>query len=99
MVTPPDDVVPTRAPSPRRAQQQSDRNGLALTSLLVGIVAFALGLVPIVGIFLGLISAIFGIVALLGKQSRMVAVTGLILAACAIVASSFTTAALYSINA
>lgn len=87
-----------RAPAQQRAKQPAARSGLAVTSLLVGIVAFTLGLVPVVGIFVGLISAMFGIIALLKGQSKMVAFTGLALATCAIVVSCFTTSALYSIN-
>ncbi|GAB2567418.1 FxLYD domain-containing protein [Leucobacter ruminantium] len=93
----PTNVQPTYAPpQPQYAPPQppSAPKGLAITALVVGIVAFLLGLVPVLGIILGLTGVVFGIIALVKRQSKAFALTGLILAALALVASCFTTAGL-----
>ncbi len=71
--------------------KQSGPKGLALTALIVGIVAFLLGLVPVLGIILGLTGVVFGIIALVKKQSKGLAITGLVLAGIATLASIGTT--------
>ncbi|MGO3147911.1 MAG: Ltp family lipoprotein [Leucobacter sp.] len=73
--------------------------GLAITALIIGAVAFLLGLVPVVGIVLGLAGVAFGIIALVKKQSKGLAVTGLALAACGFLASVAITAGVASIFA
>lgn len=78
--------------------KQSGTKGLALTALIVGIVAFLLGLIPVVGILLGLAGIGLGIFALIKKQSKALAITGIVLAACALIASIATTASLGSID-
>lgn len=92
---------------PTEQQQQSQfqplpapsaPKGLALTALIIGIVAFLLGLIPVLGILLGLTGVTFSIVALVKKQSAGLAVTGLVLAACGLLASIATTSALGSID-
>ncbi len=93
----PTNAQPTYAPpQPQYAPPQppSAPKGLAITALVVGIVAFLLGLVPVLGIILGLTGVAFGIIALVKKQPKAFALTGLILAALALIASSFTTAGL-----
>ena len=71
--------------------------GLAITALIVGAVAFLLGLVPVVGIILGLTGVVFGIIALVKKQSKGLAITGLALAVCGFLASVAMTAGVASI--
>ncbi|WP_449281238.1 FxLYD domain-containing protein [Leucobacter sp.] len=91
---PPAQPPATQQYAPPQQQPAAPRrpNGLALTALIVGIVAFLLGLVPVLGIILGLVGLGFGIFALVKKQPKGLALTGTILAGCAIIASIATTA-------
>ena len=82
------------APPPGLTATPSNAKGLALTALIVGIVSFLLGLVPVLGIILGLVGVGFGVFALVKRQPKGLALTGTILAGCAIVASIATTAGL-----
>ena len=61
--------------------------GLALSALIVGIVAFLTGLLPIIGALIGVAAIILGIIALARKQSKALSVTGLVLGAVALVVS------------
>ena len=61
--------------------------GLAIAALVVGIVAFLLGLVPVVGTIVGLAAVVLGIIALLRHQSKVMAWIGLGLGAVATIVS------------
>jgi hypothetical protein len=74
------------APGPGAAK------GLALAALIVGIVAFLTGLVPVFGAIVGIAAIVLGILALRRRQPKALAVTGLALGAVAVVASILVTA-------
>jgi len=61
--------------------------GLALAALIVGVVAFLLGLVPVVGTIVGLAAVVLGVIALLRRQSKVLSWIGLALGAVATVVS------------
>lgn len=61
--------------------------GLALAALIVGIVGFLTGLLPIVGAVIGVAAVVLAIFALVNKQSKGMSITGLILGAVAIISS------------
>lgn len=73
----------TTTPPPRPGHPR----GLALAALIVGIVAFLLGLVPVVGTIVGLAAVVLGIIALLRHQSKVLAWIGLGLGAVATIVS------------
>lgn len=81
-------VSPHALPAPK---------GLAVTALIVGIVAFLTGLVPVVGVLLGVASIVMAIIALSQRQPRALAITAIVLGACASVASIATTAGVASL--
>ncbi|EIT84830.1 hypothetical protein A374_14100 [Fictibacillus macauensis ZFHKF-1] len=65
-----------------QSQQASQGNGMAITSLILGIVGFVLGIWPFVGWFFlpaWILAIIFGAVGLKSNQSRGMALTGIIL--------------------
>ncbi len=64
-------------------------NGLAVTSMSVGIFAFLFGWVPFLGVMLGAVALIFGIVALVNQQHKGMAIAGIVLGALALMASFF----------
>jgi len=76
------------APGPGQATPK----GLALAALIVGIVAFLTGLVPVFGAIVGIAAVVLGVLALRKKQPKALAVTGLALGAVAVVASVLVTA-------
>lgn len=65
--------------------------GFALTALITGIVAFLTGLAPWVGLVFGAAAIAFGIVATVRKQSKGMAITGLVLGALAFLSSAVAT--------
>lgn len=69
----------------------------AIIALVLGIIAFLTGLVPILGLLLGAGAVALGIVALVKKQSKGMAITALVLGGLAFISSASTTAALGSI--
>ena len=75
-------AAPAPAPAPR-----STGSGLAIAALVVGIVAFLTGLVPILGTLVGLVAVVLGIIALVKKQSKALALTGLILGGIGLIVS------------
>ena len=81
-------MAPT-APGPAQ-----NLKGFALAALIVGIVAFMVGLVPVLGIILGAGAAALGTIALVKKQPKGLAVTGLALGGVALLVSLSTTIAL-----
>lgn len=71
----------TTPETPATAPIASAAKGLAIAALVLGIVAFLLGFIPILGILVGIGGVVVGILALVRKQSKGFAVTGLALAA------------------
>lgn len=69
---------------------------LAIAALVVGIVAFLTGLVPVLGALLGLAAIGLGIFALLKKQKKGFGIAGIILGAIAVISSIAITAGLAS---
>jgi hypothetical protein len=61
--------------------------GLALAALIVGIVAFLSGLVPVFGALVGITAIVLGVIALRKKQPKGMALTGVILGAIATLVS------------
>ncbi|RLP75941.1 DUF4190 domain-containing protein [Mycetocola tolaasinivorans] len=59
--------------------------GIAITALIIGIVALLLSFLPVVGIMVGAIAVIVGIVALVMRQPKRFGLTGLILGAVAVI--------------
>lgn len=66
----------------------------ALVSLITGIMAFLLGLVPFIGLTVGAVAVIFGILAIRKKQSKGMSITGTVLGGVGFLASLVTTSAL-----
>lgn len=66
--------------------------GLAITALIIGIVAFLIGWVPVFGAIVGAAAVIVGIIALARKQRKGMAITGLALGAVALLVSVAVTA-------
>lgn len=83
------------APAPSAAPIAGKRPmGLAVAALIVGIVAFFSGLLPIWGILAGLAGVALGIVALVRGQSKPLSIIGAVLGGFALLASFGTTFAL-----
>lgn len=82
-------------PSPPVLLNKS-RTGLAVAALTIGIVAFVIGWIPIVGAIAGVVAIVLGIVALNKKQRKGFAITALILASVAVLASAGTTVIAYN---
>lgn len=61
--------------------------GLAIAALVVGIAAALAGWAPIVGAVIGVVAIILAVIALVKKQSKPLAITGLVLGALATVTS------------
>ena len=80
------DVAPG-SPAPAQAPK-----ALALSALIVGIVAFLTGLLPVVGAIIGAAAITLGIVALAKKQSKGLAIPGVALGAIALITSIAMTA-------
>lgn len=72
---------------PQPAPPRSPSTGLAIAALIVGIVAFLMGLIPVAGALVGIAAIVLGVLALQKRQSKALAVTGLILGAVATIAS------------
>lgn len=83
-------LLESTAPTPKKA------GGLALAALIVSIIAFLTGLVPVLGAILGVSAIALGIFALVRGQSKGFAVTALILAGIASISSIAITAGLAS---
>ncbi|RLP79864.1 DUF4190 domain-containing protein [Mycetocola lacteus] len=69
------------------ASVPSSRRGLAITALVLGIVAVVFAFFPPLGILLGVIAVVFGIIALVKRQPKGLALTGLILGAVGVIVS------------
>lgn len=66
--------------------------GLAIAALIIGIVAFLIGWVPLVGAVVGAAAVVVGVVALARKQRKGMSITGLALGAVAFLVSVAVTA-------
>lgn len=64
--------------------------GLAITALAVGGGAFIFGLVPFLGLLLGATAIVFGIIALVKGENKVMAIIGGSLGTLALIASMFT---------
>ncbi|WP_258065344.1 Ltp family lipoprotein, partial [Rathayibacter sp. AY2B3] len=72
----------------RRASAQRLEHGL---QLVVGIVAFLVGLVPVFGALVGIAAVVLGVLALRRGQSKAMSITGVVLGGLAVLASLLTT--------
>lgn len=88
----PSSAAPPTPGSFTTAVATKGRTGFALASLLIGIGAFFVGLIPIVGALCGIAAIVLGIVALRKSQSKAMSVTGIVLGSLALLASIATTA-------
>lgn len=77
---PPTGVATAPPPPPAKPA-----NGLGLTALIVGIGAFVFGWVPVLGFILGGAAIVFGILALVKKQSKGMGITGIVLGVIAVI--------------
>lgn len=75
-IAPPPYSAPTTPPT-------TPSNGLAVAALVVGIVAFLIGLLPVVGLLAGLVAVVLGVLALRRPSGRGPAIIGLALGAIA----------------
>ncbi len=98
MTNPPEYQAHQPGPAAPVTQPASPAKGLAISALIVGIVAFLMGLLPVVGALAGIAAIVLGAIALGKKQPKGLALTGLILGACALIASIATTAGLGAIG-
>ena len=85
-------VPPAYAPPPRQPS-----SGLAIAALVVGIVAFLLGWMPILGIILGAVGIVLGIIAVRRPAGKALSITGLVLSGIAILASILMTVLVFVI--
>jgi len=69
---------PGQPPVPGAYPQPGAKQGLAITALVLGLIALVTGWIPVWGILLGAIAIIFGIVALAKRQSKGMAIGGLV---------------------
>ncbi|MCS4276828.1 hypothetical protein M2390_002022 [Mycetocola sp. BIGb0189] len=69
------------------ASVPASRRGLAITALVLGIVAVVFAFFPPLSILLGIIAVVFGIIALVKRQSKGLALTGLILGGVGVIVS------------
>lgn len=67
------------------------RKGLGIAALILGIVAFLCGWIPVVGIVLGITALVLGIIALVRKQPKVFGITAIILGTIAVIVSIVTT--------
>lgn len=81
-------VLPT---DPTLAHKQT-----AIAALVVGVLAFFVGFVPVLGIVIGIAGIALAVLALLKKQRKRFAWAGLVLATCALITSCITTSGLSS---
>src|SRR5690606_25712478 len=75
--------APPAAPAPQGKPQR----GLALSALLVGVGAFLVGWIPILGAVIGVVGIVLAIIALTKLQPKTLAIIGLSLASVAVLAS------------
>ncbi|WDH78222.1 hypothetical protein PTQ19_11940 [Microbacterium esteraromaticum] len=71
----------------------SGSNGLAITALIIGIVAFFIGWIPVLGLLLGVAATVLAILAITRIQSKAMSVVGLVLGVLAAATSLVVTVA------
>lgn len=71
--------TPPTAPSAQPAAPKSSSNALAITALVLGIVAFCVGWTGPFGLVVAAAAIVFGIIALVKKQSKGMGITGVVL--------------------
>lgn len=76
---------------PSNTQSPSRSRKMAVAALIVSIVAFLSGWVPVLGLLLGVVGITLGIVTLVKRQSKALAITSLVLASLAVLASTVST--------
>lgn len=81
-------------PSPPGSRQPDWWASFALIALVLGIVAFFLGLVPVLGLIVGAAAVTLGVLAIRQRQSKKMSTAGIILGAVAALASIGATAGL-----
>jgi hypothetical protein len=77
-----------------------EKKGLAISALVLGIVALVLGVIPGIGFLsfiLGPLAIIFGIIALIKKQKKGMSITGIVLGALGVIAAIVITAIIATI--
>lgn len=89
---PPAPTAVATAPSAATETPVKKASGLAIAALIVGIIAFLIGLLPVVGAIVGAAGVTLGIIALVKKQSKGLAITALVLSGVAVLASIGVTA-------
>ncbi len=67
-------------------------NGLGITALVLGIIAFCLGWTGILGLMLAITALVFGILTLVKKQNRAMGITGIVLGSIALITALIITA-------
>ena len=67
--------------------EKKSGNGFAIAALVLGIVGFVLGWTGVLGLVLAVLGLVFGILALVKKQSKGMAITGVVLSSIALVAA------------
>lgn len=82
--------APASTPTPPPTSHKAS-NGLATTALVVGIVAFCVGWTGPFGLLLAIVAVIFGIIALVKKQSKGMGITGIVLGGLALVTALIVT--------
>lgn len=80
-------------------QTPKSSSGLALTAFILGIAAFLLPWVPVLGVMLGLAAVVVGIVALVKRQTRWMALVGTILGSLGLITALIITLAFSSFMA
>lgn len=81
----------TTPPAAQPPVASTGSNGLAITALVVGIVAFCLGWTGPFGLVLALVAIVFGILALVKKQSKGMGIAGLVLGGIALITALIVT--------
>lgn len=79
---------------PPQMQPPKPRRGLAITALILGILAMLIAVVPVLGAVLGIVSIILAAIALKKRQPKGLSVTGLVLGIVATIISAVMTFAL-----
>ncbi|PRI11487.1 hypothetical protein [Leucobacter massiliensis] len=93
---PPAAPVPPATPGYGAAAAQP-KKGLAITGMALGIAGLVLSWVPILGVVLALVGLVLSIVALVKKQPKGFALTGLITGAIGLIIGAFVTIAFFAV--
>jgi len=88
---------PMTAPTPGTAPAPvtSVHKGLAIAAMIVGIFAFLLGIIPFLGFILGVTAVVFGAIGLKHKESKGMAISGIVLGGLGTLASIVTSIMLF----